>query len=132
MLARVEKGRARLFTSGGHDWTKKLTGLATEVERLPVTTAWLDGEIVVLRNGLPNFGALQDAIDGADKQSIVFFLFDAPFLDGKDLRGRHYGPGARCSRNSSKTKVIRYVSARASRHRRRKCSRRQRSWVSRD
>ncbi|WP_459252034.1 DNA polymerase ligase N-terminal domain-containing protein [Paraburkholderia azotifigens] len=86
MLARVDKGRVRLFTSGGHDWTKKLASLATEVESLPVSSGWLDGEIVVLKNDLPDFGALQDAIDGAANQDIVFFLFDMPYLDGKDLR----------------------------------------------
>lgn len=87
MLARLEKGRARLFTSGGHDWTKKLTSLAGEVERLPVANAWLDGEIVVLRDGLPDFALLQNAIDARNNRSIVFFMFDVPFLDGKDLRG---------------------------------------------
>ncbi|MGF6698201.1 DNA ligase D-like protein (predicted ligase) [Paraburkholderia sp. MM5496-R1] len=86
MLARVNKGRVRLFTSGGHDWTKKLARLATEVEKLPVSSGWLDGEIVVLRDGLPDFGALQNAIDGAANQEIVYFLFDLPYCIGKDLR----------------------------------------------
>ncbi|CAB3795409.1 Multifunctional non-homologous end joining protein LigD [Paraburkholderia ultramafica] len=86
MLARIEKGRVRLFTTGGHDWTRKLASLAAEVEKFPVSSAWLDGEIVVLKDGIPNFGALQDAIDGAANQEIVYFLFDLPYLDGKDLR----------------------------------------------
>jgi bifunctional non-homologous end joining protein LigD len=86
MLARVNQGRARLFTSGGHDWTKKLVGLAAAVEKLPARSAWLDGEVVVLKDGLPNFGALQNAIDGTANQDIVYFLFDLPYFDGKDLR----------------------------------------------
>jgi bifunctional non-homologous end joining protein LigD len=86
MLARVDKGRARLFTSGGHDWTRKLASLAAEVEKLSVSSGWLDGEIVVLNDGLPDFGALQNAIDGAANQEIIYFLFDLPFFDGKDLR----------------------------------------------
>ncbi|MCG5078633.1 DNA ligase D [Paraburkholderia tagetis] len=87
LLARIDKGRVRLFTSGGHDWTRKLVSLAAEVEKLPVSSAWLDGEIVVLKDGLPHFGALQDAMDGAAAdQDIVFFLFDLPYCDGKDLR----------------------------------------------
>ncbi|MGE8160375.1 DNA ligase D [Paraburkholderia sp. NPDC080076] len=86
ILARVDKGRARLFTSGGHDWTKKLNGLAMAVEQLHVSAGWLDGEIVVLKEGLPDFGALQNAIDGAGNQEIIYFLFDLPFFDGKDLR----------------------------------------------
>lgn len=86
MLARVDKGRVQLITSGGHDWTRKLKSLASEVEKLPVSSGWLDGEIVVLKNDLPNFGSLQNAIDGAANQEIVYFLFDLPYLDGKDLR----------------------------------------------
>lgn len=86
MLARVDKGRVRLFTSGGHDWTRKLVSLAGEVEKLRVASGWLDGEIVVLNDGLPDFSGLQNAIDGANKQEIIYFLFDLPFLDGKDLR----------------------------------------------
>jgi bifunctional non-homologous end joining protein LigD len=86
MLARVDKGRVQLITSGGHDWTKKLRSLAVEVEKLPVSSGWLDGEIVVLKDDLPNFGALQNAIGGAGNQEIVYFLFDLPYFDGKDLR----------------------------------------------
>ena len=86
MLARIDKGRARLFTSGGHDWTKKLASLAAEVAKLPVSSGWFDGEIVVLSNGLPDFGALQNAIDGAQNQEIIYFLFDLPYFDGNDLR----------------------------------------------
>ncbi|CAD6543044.1 DNA ligase D [Paraburkholderia metrosideri] len=86
MLARVDKGRVRLFTSGGHDWTTKLASLAAEVAKLPVPSGWLDGEIVVLSNGLPDFGALQNAIDGAKNQEIIYFLFDLPYFDGMDLR----------------------------------------------
>ncbi|WP_175916958.1 DNA ligase D [Burkholderia sp. BCC1638] len=86
MLARVDKGSVQFFTSGGHDWTKTLAGLAVELEKLPVSSAWLDGEIVVLEGGIPNFGALQDAIAGSANQEIVYFLFDLVYFDGKDLR----------------------------------------------
>ena len=86
MLARIDKGRVRLFTSGGHDWTKKLVVLAAEVEKLAVSSAWLDGEIVVLKDGIPDFTALQDAMDGPSDRSIVYFVFDVMYLDGKDLR----------------------------------------------
>ncbi|MFL9860387.1 hypothetical protein PQR72_32435 [Paraburkholderia madseniana] len=77
----------RLFTSGGHDWTKKLAGLAAEVERLLVSSAWRDGEIVVLKDGIPDFAALQDAMESASNGNIAYFLFDVVYLEGKDLRG---------------------------------------------
>ncbi|MFM0633035.1 hypothetical protein PQR41_45575, partial [Paraburkholderia xenovorans] len=34
----------------------------------------------------PDFGALQNAIDGAKNQEIIYFLFDLPYFEGKDLR----------------------------------------------
>jgi bifunctional non-homologous end joining protein LigD len=86
ILARFDKGRVRLFTSVGHDWTKKLMSLAAEVKKLPVSSAWLDGEIVVLKDGIPDFTALQNAIDGASNENIVYFAFDLMYLDGQDLR----------------------------------------------
>jgi bifunctional non-homologous end joining protein LigD len=86
MLARFDKGRVRLFTSGGHDWTKKLKNLAAEVEKLDLASAWLDGEIVVLKDGIPDFSALQNAIDGSLGESIIYFVFDLMYLDGQDLR----------------------------------------------
>ncbi|WP_321962054.1 DNA ligase D [Paraburkholderia sp. J7] len=86
MLSRVAKGQVRLITRGGLDWTTKFPELAAEVGALPLNSAWLDGEIAVLKNGIPSFAALQEAIDGAARQDIVYFLFDLMYLDGKDLR----------------------------------------------
>jgi bifunctional non-homologous end joining protein LigD len=75
----------RLFTRGGHDWTKKLKRVASAVGKLAVASAWLDGEIVVLKDGIPDFTALQNAIDGASNENIVYFVFDVTYLDGRDL-----------------------------------------------
>ncbi|MEK8032741.1 DNA ligase D [Ideonella sp. DXS29W] len=87
ILARIDHGRARLYTRKGHDWTDKMRTLATAVEQLGLDQAWLDGEIVVLgADGAPDFNALQNAMDGARSDDIVYFLFDLPFADGRDLR----------------------------------------------
>jgi bifunctional non-homologous end joining protein LigD len=86
MLSRIEKGRVRLITRGGHDWTRKFAGIVTDLSHLGLETAWMDGELAVLRNGIPSFAALQEAIDGNTNQDIVYFLFDLMYLDGKDLR----------------------------------------------
>ena len=76
----------KLFTRNGHDWTSRFPTLEAELGRLAVSSAWLDGEIVVLQDGIPSFSALQDAIDGATNTGIIFFLFDLMYLDGKDFR----------------------------------------------
>ena len=87
LLARIEDGKARLFTRNGHDWTAKLPMLAREVEALNVNDSWLDGEIVVLDSrGVPDFNALQNAMDANGEIGIVYYLFDAPFFGGQDLR----------------------------------------------
>ena len=87
LMARIERGRARLVTRGGHDWTDKMKPLAAAIESLGIATAWLDGEIVVMgEDGLPEFNALQNAIDNAASEAIEYFVFDLPFHDGKDLR----------------------------------------------
>jgi len=87
VMARVENGRARLITRGGHDWTDRMPSLARAIESLGVREGWLDGEIVVLDDhGTPNFNALQNAFDSSKTESIRCFLFDLPYLDGWDLR----------------------------------------------
>ncbi|WP_418314698.1 DNA ligase D [Piscinibacter sakaiensis] len=89
LLTRIdEKGKPKLLTRNGHDWTTKMPRLARELAAQKIKNAWLDGEIVVLNDdGLPDFGALQLAFDGRKaSDAIVYFLFDLPFLDGRDLR----------------------------------------------
>lgn len=87
VMTRIERGQIRFITRGGQDWTSKLNSLAHEVESLEVTSGWLDGEVVVLNDdGVPSFKALQSAFDGQGTGTIAYFLFDAPFLEGYDLR----------------------------------------------
>lgn len=88
MLARIDKGKATLFTRNGNDWTSKMPQLAAALGELGVKSGWLDGEIVVMgTNGTPDFNALQNAFDKkARTTDIVFFLFDVPFFEGHDLR----------------------------------------------
>ncbi|HSC65067.1 MAG TPA: DNA ligase D, partial [Caldimonas sp.] len=87
LMARIDKGKARLITRGGHDWTDKMKPLAAAIELLGIASAWLDGEIVVMNDdGLPDFNALQNAIDNASSESIEYFVFDLPFHGGRDLR----------------------------------------------
>lgn len=88
IMARIAKGKAKLFTRGGHDWSAKIPGLVSELEALGIDSAWLDGEIVLLDdNGRPDFNMLQKAFDRrTDSDAIDYFLFDLPFFEGYDLR----------------------------------------------
>ncbi len=87
ILARLARGKVRLFTRNGHDWTAKMPALAREIESWGVTSAWLDGEVVALgKTGLPDFNALQNAFDASRTSQLIWYVFDAPFLKGHDLR----------------------------------------------
>ncbi len=87
LLTRIEDGVVRCFTRSGLDWTERLPQLVHALEQLPTQSAWLDGEIIVQdAHGVPDFQALQNAFDRRATDSIAYWLFDAPFLDGEDLR----------------------------------------------
>lgn len=88
LLARVAAGKVKLFTRNGHDWTLKLRSLAQALQAMKWPDAWLDGEIVVVDDeGVPDFNALQNAIDhGTRGERIHYFLFDLPYAEGLDLR----------------------------------------------
>src|SRR5437868_6898928 len=87
LLTRIDGGKVQCITRNGHDWTAKLPTLAKALAKLKTASAWLDGEIVVAGDqGAPDFQALQNAFDSGATSDIVYWLFDAPFLDGLDLR----------------------------------------------
>src|SRR5260370_19892037 len=88
LLARIEKGKARLITRNGLDWTAKFSALARSLAALPVTSALIDGELVALApDGTTSFADLQDRIATRDTDDLVFFAFDLLYLDGFDFTG---------------------------------------------
>ncbi|NVZ83387.1 DNA ligase D [Pseudomonas yamanorum] len=112
ILARIRGGEVRLFTRNGHDWTDRLPRQAKALEALKLKDSWLDGEVVSLNaEGLPDFQALQNAFDIGRSLDIVYYLFDAPFLEGRDQR--EAGVEARRTAlkdvlNRSKSKLLRF------------------------
>jgi bifunctional non-homologous end joining protein LigD len=86
MLARFSDG-VRLFTRSGREWTSKLPHLVAALEKMKLKDSWLDGEIVVPGpDGRSSFQALQNAFEAGRDSGIVYYVFDAPFLSGRDLR----------------------------------------------
>ncbi|MDB5807879.1 MAG: hypothetical protein JWN94_1, partial [Betaproteobacteria bacterium] len=45
MLCRIEKGRLRMYSRNGKEWTAKFPAIVAEVKRLKLKSAWLDGEV---------------------------------------------------------------------------------------
>jgi ATP-dependent DNA ligase len=102
LLARCEGGQARLFTRNRNDWTAKMASLAREVATLPIETAWLDGEVVVLgEGGIPDFNALQNAFDKRGTEAITYFIFDVLYLNGRISAALSSASGASCLKRSS-------------------------------
>jgi bifunctional non-homologous end joining protein LigD len=86
MQMRVEGGRATLRTRKGLDWTDRFPEIAAAGAGLP--DSLVDGEIVALdHNGAPDFAALQAALADGKTAPLAFFVFDALFAEGRDLRG---------------------------------------------
>ncbi|MDQ7984647.1 DNA ligase D [Pseudomonas sp. G34] len=87
IMARIKDGQVTLFSRNGHDWTARMAPQAKALAKLGLGDSWLDGEAVVLdEQGMPDFQALQNAFDEARSGDILYFLFDAPWLDGIDQR----------------------------------------------
>jgi len=85
ILARLENGRARLWTRNGNDWTERFPAVATAIERLDAQVALLDGELVAqLADGRSSFQALQNA---GIRSDLRYYGFDLLHLDGLDLVG---------------------------------------------
>lgn len=87
ILARIDGDDVRLFTRNGHDWTTRMPLQAKALAGLGLSSAWLDGEVVVANaEGIADFQALQNAFDSDTDANIVYYLFDLPYLNDMDLR----------------------------------------------
>jgi bifunctional non-homologous end joining protein LigD len=95
VLAQVRGGRLRLISRAGNEVTKaypELSGIAATHPDLV-----LDGEVVVLRDGMPSFSALAERMHVRDSQRAralaarspaTYLAFDVLSLDRTDLTGR--------------------------------------------
>ncbi|WP_421555942.1 DNA ligase D [Pseudomonas kitaguniensis] len=115
MLARILDGEVRLFTRNGHDWTDRLPRQVKALQALKLGDSWLDGEVVSLNDdGLPDFQALQNAFEVDRSLDIVYYLFDAPFLEGEDQREAPVEArraALKSALSSSRSKLLRFSEA---------------------
>lgn len=84
----AERKSVQLLTRNGLDWTHRMPQLAEAALRLPVKSAILDGEVVVLTpEGTSSFAELQASFQGESAARQTYFAFDLLHLDGHNLRG---------------------------------------------
>ena len=89
MHARLDRGKVRLLTRNGLDWTAKYPQIAAAVAALPARQAYLDGELCGVRSdGITSFSMIQLASDAGNAAGLVLFLFDLLYLDGENLTAR--------------------------------------------
>lgn len=90
LIAFIDRGKVRMVTRNGKDWTKRFPGIAKSLAALPVESAILDGEAVMLdENGISDFADLQQALSRKTNgvaSEAVFYAFDLLYRDGTDLR----------------------------------------------
>lgn len=87
LMARIEDGEVRLLSRNQQDWTDRLQLHADALSELDLGDSWLDGGLVSLDDdGHSDFAALRQSFEIGRTVDLVYVLFDAPFLDGVDLR----------------------------------------------
>ncbi|EJB02860.1 DNA polymerase LigD-like ligase domain-containing protein [Rhizobium leguminosarum bv. trifolii WSM597] len=92
LAVHIEPSGVRILTRGGHDWTERFPAILAEAKRVPVSTAILDGEAVVLdAQGRSDFGMLQQSLGGRGgkrtSRDAIFMAFDLLYFDGHDITG---------------------------------------------
>jgi len=84
----IQNGKAQAFTRRGFDWSEKYPTIVRAAAELPVTSAIIDGEAVVLdEKGVTKPDALRSAMRWQPER-LVFVAFDLMQLNGEDLRFR--------------------------------------------
>jgi len=84
--ARLDKGKVKLLTRKGLDWTKKFSTIAAAIAKLPAKSAIIDGELVAEdSDGISSFSLLQQDLKESRHDRMVFYAFDLLHLDGTDL-----------------------------------------------
>jgi bifunctional non-homologous end joining protein LigD len=86
----AKEGRTvRLYSKAGHDWTKRLAGLAEALKGIACRSAVIDAEMCFLTGiGAPDFAGLQLALASRQHHKLTVYAFDLLHRDGKDMRPR--------------------------------------------
>jgi bifunctional non-homologous end joining protein LigD len=86
MLCRIDRGQVTVWSRNEKEWTGKFANVEKSIKSLPLTTAILDGEIVIVdAHGQSSFQRLQRAMGKSASSEFVYEVFDLIYLDGYDL-----------------------------------------------
>jgi|SRR6266498_1701058 len=86
MLCRIDRGRVTFWSRNGKNWTERFPNVVEAVKSLSVTSAILDGEIVIVdARGRSSFQKLQRAMGKGVSGNFAYEVFDLIYLDGFSL-----------------------------------------------
>jgi bifunctional non-homologous end joining protein LigD len=92
MAARIERGKVQLLTRSGLDWTDKYRATAAAFAKLPVKTAYIDGELC---------GVREDGCQSASKTDPGSASKTDPLGDATDDSARPGEAGRGCAAGAS-------------------------------
>jgi bifunctional non-homologous end joining protein LigD len=83
LIARLARGKVKLRSRNGNDWTAKFPTIAAALRDLPVKNGLLDGEVVHEQpNGITSFSLLAIDLSEGRTEHLVYYVFDLPYLNG--------------------------------------------------
>ena len=84
----VRRGKqVRIYSRGGHDWSKQLPAISDALQALPVRSVALDGEGVICGpDGKSEFDRMRACFSRQGAPEAFLYAFDVLELDGRDLR----------------------------------------------
>ena len=86
MQARIDGGEIRLLTRKGLDWVERFASIAAALKELGLSSALLDGEIVVEDgSGITSFNNLVADLKAGRQDRFRYFVFDILYCEGFDL-----------------------------------------------
>ncbi|MCM4157754.1 DNA ligase D [Gramella sp. AN32] len=84
LIANIDNGKVSIHSRNGISYNAKFPNLVKDLEQIPQDVI-LDGEVVVLnKNGLPDFQALQN-YDEHTEGSLQYYVFDMLYLNGHSM-----------------------------------------------
>jgi len=86
MQARIDGASVRLLTRNALDWTERFASIAAALEQLGLSSALMDGEIVVEdASGISSFNSLVADLKAGRQDRFRYFVFDLLYCEGFDL-----------------------------------------------
>ncbi|MBB5358634.1 bifunctional non-homologous end joining protein LigD [Rhodanobacter sp. ANJX3] len=85
ILTTIVDAEVNLWSRNALLWTDKIPDIRQAIEALGLHSAHLDGELIAVTDGRPDFNALQQTLSGEKSAPLIYMLFDVPYLEGYDL-----------------------------------------------